>query len=104
MIIPFQVKSSLYLHKNDAYRFVGRFGSFIPVKDENLGSELLRDAGDGKFAAATGSKGYLWAEAEAIKAYSADPMSEVDLSYFDKLANEAIDTINEYVPFEEFVI
>ena len=104
LIIPFQVKSSLYLHKNDAYRFVGRFGSFIPVKDENLGSELLRDAGDGKFAAATGSKGYLWAEAEAIKAYSADPMSEVDLSYFDKLANEAIDTINEYVPFEEFVI
>ena len=103
LVIPFQVKSALYLHKNENYRFVGRFGSFVPVNDENLGYELLRDAGDGKFAAATGSKGYLWAEAEAVKVCCVDPMDEVDLSYFNKLAGDAIETINEYIPYEEFV-
>ena len=110
VVIPFQVKSALYLKREIGdtgsydYKFVGRFGSFVPVTaDCGYACELLRDAGEGKFAAATGTKGYLWAEAEAVKLSFADPMSIIDWSYFEKLAKEAVEAIEEYVPFEEFV-
>ena len=110
LVIPFQTQTALYLKRSigdtdsNDYKFIGRFGSFVPVSEESgIGCELLRDAGEGKFAAATGTKGYLWAEAELIKASYGEPMSVIDWSYFDDLADKAKATIEEYVPFEEFV-
>lgn len=90
------------------YHFVGRVGEFTPVNDDGHGSELLRLAGkeeDGtpKYAAATGTKGYLWLESEVVRSVFADPMTIVDISYYDKLVEKAIDAIEEYIPFDEFV-
>ena len=90
------------------YHFIGRVGEFTPVNEDGCGSELLRLAGtdeDGnpKYAAATGTKGYLWLESETIRSVFADPMSVVDISYYDKLVEKAIEAIEEYIPFDEFV-
>lgn len=107
-IIPFQVKTALYLRPREdeglPYKFIGRFGSFVPVTEESgSGYELVRDDSNGKYSAATGSKGYLWAEAENIKLLYKDPKLVVDWSYFDELCNKAIDNIEKYVSFDRFV-
>ena len=96
--------SALYLDDH----FVGRVGEFTPVIEEANGCELLRlsgvdENGNNKFAAATGSKGYLWLESEMVRSIFADPMSVVDMSYYQKLADKAVEAIEEYVPFNKFV-
>lgn len=78
--------------------FVGRTGRFIPVVGK--GAQLLRIKEDKQFAV-TGTKGYLWIEAEQ---YKQDPEAyEIDMSYFEKLVDEAIRTIEKFGSFEEFV-
>lgn len=55
---------------------------------------------DGKYHAATGTKGYRWKEAEVIrKTHSED---EIDRGYFDALCDEAKKAIEEYMDFEIF--
>lgn len=84
--------------------FVGRTGLFIPVKPEHGGKILLRvfeDKGEEKQQAVTGTKGYHWMEAEVAK--SLDPIPEVDMAYFEGLANAAIKKISEHGNFEEFL-
>jgi hypothetical protein len=77
---------------------VGRTGRFIPVVGN--GAQLLRVKDDKQYAV-TGTKGYLWVEADQ---YRADPGKyEIDMSYFEKLAEDAIATINKFGDFEEFV-
>lgn len=95
------VKTALYLDMNENlpedehnYVFVGRVGLFTPVKAGCNGGILLRDAGNGKYAAATGSKGYRWVESETIRGTERE--QDVDTGYFDKMVTEAINTINEY--------
>ena len=78
--------------------FVGRTGRFIPVTDK--GGTLLRIKDDRQFAV-TGTKGYLWVEAEM---YQNDPNSyDIDTNYFERLAEEAVKTIEKFGNFEEFV-
>ena len=102
------VSTALYLDMNEnlneedhSYVFVGKVGSFCPIKEGCGGGILLRDAGDNKYAAAGGSKGYRWLEAEDVKAF--DKEDEIDYGYFNDLVNEAKDKINEYGDFEWFV-
>ena len=81
-------------------QFVGRTGSFVPVtEDSELGGILYR-VQDDRLYAVSGTKGYLWVEAEKV-----DPSlhTVVDYTYFEKLADEAIKTINKFGDFEEFV-
>lgn len=109
--ITMQVTSKMYMARETSskegtktLKFVGRIGSFVPVvSDCPYASELLRDAGDGKYAAVTGTKGYLFASAEEIKLMYKDPFAIVDWSYYEELAEKAKEAISEYVPFEEFV-
>ena len=61
----------------------------------------MRKGSDGRFTSVTGTKGYRWMEAYKIpdgrdKVY-------IDMSYFEELANVAIETINKYGPFDQFV-
>lgn len=78
--------------------FVGRTGRFIPVLND--GAQLLRVNEDRQFAV-TGTKGYLWIEAEQ---YKQDPEKyEIDMSYFEKLLDEAVRTIEKFVPYEELI-
>lgn len=79
-------------------RFVGRTGSFVPVSSG--GGYLLREK-EGKLHAVTGSSGHKWRETESVE--SSDSWGDVDYTYFNRLAEEAIDEINNFGDFEAFV-
>ena len=82
------------------YHFVGRVGRFCPIKSGREGGILLREK-DGKYYAATGTKGYRWLESEIVKTLNKE--NDIDRSYYDKLVNDAIKTISQYGDFKKFV-
>ncbi len=79
--------------------FVGRTGLFVPVK-EGVGGGILYRVKDDKQYAVAGTKGYFWLEAENAKNI---PMDVIDMSYFERLADAAFETIDYYGPFSTFV-
>lgn len=81
------------------YIFIGKVGSFCPIKQGCGGGILYREK-DGKYYAATGSKGYRWLDSEMVK--SLNKQSDIDMSYFDNMANEAIEAISKYGDYEWF--
>ena len=81
------------------YVFIGKVGLFAPVKRFMNGGLLMREK-DGKMYAVGGTSGYRWLEAETIHDHLSDL---VDTSYFKNLCDEAIDTINRYGDFQDFV-
>ena len=85
--------------KGHNYTFVGKAGSFCPIKAGYDGGVLVREK-DGKYNAATGSSGYRWKEGESL--ISADRMDLIDMRYFDNLAQTAIDAVSNYGDFDEF--
>ena len=88
-----------------SYHFIGKIGSFCPIKHGCGGGELMREGtnkdGNIKYSAATGSKGYRWLESETVKASSKE--NDIDRKYYISLVDEAIKTINKYGDFEWFV-
>lgn len=85
---------------NHDYCFVGKVGLFCPVKSGCGGGQLLRYA-DGKYSALPGTKGYRWLDAEYVKANHLE--DDIDISYYGRLCDEAVATIEKYGSFEEFV-
>lgn len=99
------VTTSLYLDFNEDlpedehdYRFVGKIGKFTPVKEGCGGAILLREK-DGKYYAATGSKGYRWMESDMVR----DKQDIIDISFYGKQVDEAIAAIEEYGNVDEFI-
>lgn len=86
--------------KGHNYRFIGKVGQFCPVKPGAGGGLLMREK-DGKYYAATGSKGYRWLESEMVKML--DKQDAIDRSYYDKLVDDAVEDISKYGDFEWFV-
>ena len=82
------------------YRFIGKIGQFCPIKDGYGGGLLMREK-DGKYYAATGSKGYRWLETEMVRELEKE--ADIDRGYYDKLVDDAVKTISEYGDFEWFV-
>jgi hypothetical protein len=82
----------------DTLRFVGRIGQFVPVPPQNSAGVLYR-VKDNKAYAITGTKGYYWMEAEMAKFLKVEP----DMSYFDKLAKEALKAITDFGVFDSFM-
>jgi len=80
--------------------FVGKAGLFVPIKPGHGGGRLVREK-DGKFYAATGAKDYFWLEAEVVKELG--KQDDIDLSYYEALLNEAVDTISKFGDFEAFI-
>ena len=85
--------------KGHDYQFVGRVGNFCPILPGHGGGLLVREK-DGKYYAATGSKGYRWLESETVRGSNE---KFIDRSYYNNLVDDAIATINNYGDFEWFV-
>lgn len=83
------------------YRFVGKVGQFTPVKPGNGGGILYRMQDD-KYSAAAGSTGYRWLESELVRDLP-EFYDILDRSFYDKLVDDAIETIEKYGDFEWFV-
>ena len=107
------VKDALYLDMNEGlgedehnYVFVGKVGSFCPIRSGCGGGELVVLRND-KYNSATGAKGYRWLEAEDVKnrtGNNSGAISDIiDLSYYDTLVDEAMDDINQYGDVEWFL-
>lgn len=101
------VSSTLYLDMNEGlpedehnYRFIGKVGRFCPIKDGCGGGLLMREK-DGKYYAATGSKGYRWLEAEMVKELGKE--ADIDKSYYDKLVDDAVSSLSTYGDVEWFI-
>ena len=88
------------ISKGHNYIFVGKAGSFCPVKSGCGGGILTRET-NGKFNSATGCKGYRWREGETL--IGSDRMDMIDMGYFESLAETAKKAIETYGPFDEFV-
>jgi hypothetical protein len=95
--------TALYLDKQDGQppHFIGKVGRFLPLKEGTGGGKLLRLNKDGSFNAVTGTKDYLWGEANVVLA--ANEPFDIDMTYYDKLQFEAQETISKYGNFEEFI-
>ena len=78
-------------------RHLGRTGLFIPVLSG--GGKIYR-VNEGKYYAVAGTKGHLWIDAEVAK--QRDDL-QIDMSYFEKLRDSAIATIEQFGSFSEFV-
>jgi hypothetical protein len=101
------VTTALYLDMNEKlgedehnYHFIGRAGSFCPVRVGCGGGILLREK-DGKYYAATGSKGYRWLESEMVKSLGME--DDIDREYYNALVDAAIDNISKYGNVEWFL-
>lgn len=94
-------KGTMYLEFSEEHRYhVGRTGRFVPVTQESGGGRLLR-VNEDKDYAVTGTKDYYWMEAEMVRKMGDE--AEIDMSYFDTLAEKAKETIEEFGPFDKFV-
>jgi len=78
-------------------RHIGRTGRFVPVVQ---GGGTLYRVKDDKYYAVSGTKGYRWMDAETAKNI---PDLQIDMSYFVKLADAAVKTIEQFGSFKEFV-
>ena len=101
------VTSSLYLDMNEGlpegehnYIFIGKVGRFCPIK-EGCGGGILYREKDGKYYAATGSKGYRWLESEMV--FELNKLDDIDEKHFIEMADAAKDAISKYGDFEWFV-
>jgi hypothetical protein len=77
-------------------RHLGRTGRFVPVLE---GGGTLYRVKDEKYYAVTGTKGHRWIEAEIAQSI---PDLKIDMSYFTKLSDDAVKTIEEFLPTPDF--
>ena len=82
------------------YHFVGKVGQFCPIKPGCGGALLVRDQ-NGKYYSVTGTKGYRWMESEMVRTLGKE--NDIDISYYDNLCEEAIDTIVAFGDYGWFV-
>ena len=99
--------SSMYLDMDEGlaegehdYRFVGKAGQFTPILSGRGGGRLLREKG-GKYYAVTGTKDHRWLESEVVRNLSRE--DDIDISYYEELADKAIADISAFGDFKEFI-
>lgn len=107
------VQTAIYLDMNEGmsidehnYKFVGKVGQFCPVVDSAGGGYLMRQQDVDKYTSVTGTKKpdgtrYRWMESQMVLDLHKE--DQIDKSYYNRLCDEAIDTIEKYGDFERFV-
>lgn len=100
------VTTAMYLDMNENlkedkhdYVFVGRVGSFCPIKPGCGGGVLLR-RNDDKYDAVNDTKGYRWLESEMVEKLHKE--DDIDESYYKRLVDAAVSDISKYGDFEWF--
>lgn len=91
---------SALIEKGHDLHFVGRVGQFTPIK-EDCGGGVLYRVNNGKNYAASGSTGFRWLESEIVRSNAKE--NDIDKSFYQKLADEAIDAIKKYGDYDLFV-
>lgn len=101
------VETALYLDMNEGlaegahdYKFVGKVGQFTPILPGAGGGELMREK-DGKYSYATGAKDWRWLESGVVKELHME--DKINKDYYRRLCDAAIEKINEFGDFDEFV-
>lgn len=89
------------IEKCHDYTFVGRVGSFIPVRNGIGGGILVRMQDDKPYNAA-GTTGYRWVESELLRDDEA-LSDKIDMTYFRAQVDETIETLNQYGDAEVFI-
>ena len=87
------------ISKGHDYKFIGKVGNFCPILPGHGGGLLMRDQ-NGKMYSVAGSSGFRWLESEMVRGSNE---KYIDRSYYNKLVDEAVDTISQYGDFEMFV-
>jgi energy-coupling factor transporter ATP-binding protein EcfA2 len=100
MYLDFAGEKPMHMADDKDLHFVGRTGRFVPVMPGSGGGILYRVKDDKQYAV-TGTKGYLWLEAEVAKSMS--DQIEIDMQYFDNLVDAARKTIEKFGEFKEFI-
>lgn len=87
------------------YVFVGKVGSFCPIKPNCGGAILVRESkakdGSVKYNSVTGTKGFRWSNFDSIK--ELNKIDIIDKQYYKNLVDEAIEAIGKYTDAEAFV-
>lgn len=102
-----EVQTAMFLDFGEGkdLRFVGKVGSFTPIKLNCGGGLLVKEQlkKDGSIGmdAVTGTKGYQWLESSDVSSNLL--MDSIDKSYYEELVNKAVETINKYGDYEWFV-
>ena len=98
------VTTALYLDMNEGfkedesdYHFIGKVGAFCPIYSGRGGGILLREK-DGKYYAATGTKGYRWLEADMVRELNKE--TDIDRGYYNKLVDDAVEDISKFGDIE----
>ncbi len=101
------IQGTMYLDRKDrekdesllhsSMRHLGRTGRFVPVLE---GGGTLYRVKDDRYYIVTGTKGHKWVEAEIAQSM---PDLKIDMSYFEKLKDDAIKTIEQFGSFEELI-
>jgi hypothetical protein len=101
------VSTALYLDMNEEleedehnYQFVGKAGSFVPIKPGFGGGLLMREK-EGKYYAVTGTKGWHWLESEIVKETGKE--EDIDIDYFRYLVDKAVAHLSEFCEFDILV-
>ena len=104
------VKTSMYLDMNEGldendhrYTFVGRVGRFCPIVAGKGGGLLMRKNSGPvvTYGAVGGTKGYRWLESSVVKNLAKE--ADIDRSYYQRLADDAINDISKFGSFNDFV-
>ena len=88
------------IEKGHDYHFVGKVGQFCPIKP-GCGGAVLYRYDNGKYNAATGSKGYRWLESDMVRDLKKE--EDIDKSYYRSLVDDAVETIAQFGDPEMFV-
>ncbi len=95
---------SEHIEQGHNYIFIGKVGQFCPIKEGCGGGLLMRQttskAGEIGYAAATGSKGHRWLESEMVQMLGKE--ADIDRSYYDKMVDDAVKTIENWGDLEWF--
>ena len=83
------------------YDFVGSVGKFCPVVEGLNGSGQLVVLREDKYSAVSGTKGWLWKEAELVRELGEE--EHIDRSYFEALAEKAKEAIEQFGSYDQFV-